>query len=133
MGRPTKWGNPFVIGEDGTREEVLERYKAWLGQRPELIKAAREELAGKDLVCWCAPQPCHADILVAVANPDRADDEESYAGLVRELRLPVDEDLRMHRERRTCPYCGAGFQTLELFREHVRRANRTGWCMGSRE
>lgn len=132
VGRPTKWGNPFVIGEHGTREEVIEKYQHWLGQRPELIRAARHELAGRHLVCWCAPEPCHADVLLAVANPHLAESPAAYEKLVRDLRLRYRDDLRTRRGFRTCPYCGAGFQTLELYRQHVRRANRTGWCMGSR-
>jgi hypothetical protein len=64
VGRPTKWGNPFVVGKDGTRAEVVEKYRDWLpmsGLDP-------TELRGKHLVCWCAPLACHADVLVALAN-----------------------------------------------------------------
>ena len=66
VGRPSKWGNPFHIGLDGDRQEVILRYRKYLGS--ELRKQAREELRGKDLVCWCAPLPCHADVLLEVAN-----------------------------------------------------------------
>ena len=65
VGRPSKWGNPFTIGRDGTREEVITKYLHWLpdsGLNP-------AELEGKNLVCWCAPLPCHADILLKLANP----------------------------------------------------------------
>ncbi|TIL97281.1 MAG: DUF4326 domain-containing protein, partial [Mesorhizobium sp.] len=58
IGRPSKWGNPFVIGRDGSREEVIEKYRAWLASQPELLDAL-DELGGRDLVCWCAPQGCH--------------------------------------------------------------------------
>ncbi len=63
IGRPSKWGNPFIIGKDGTREEVIERYRLYIITKPKLI-AALPELKGKDLVCWCAPLPCHGDILI---------------------------------------------------------------------
>lgn len=67
VGRPTKWGNPFVIGPDGTREEVIQKYREWLKAR--MVEGLDpSELRGKDLVCWCAPLPCHADILLEVAN-----------------------------------------------------------------
>jgi hypothetical protein len=66
IGRPSKWGNPFQIGPDGSREEVIEKYRAWIATRPALIAAARQELAGKDLVCWCAPQACHGHVLLAL-------------------------------------------------------------------
>lgn len=45
IGRPSKWGNPFIIGRDGTREEVVAKYEAWLTGRPELM-AALPELRG---------------------------------------------------------------------------------------
>lgn len=65
--RRTKWGNPFKIGRDGDRDEVVRRYRAWLVTRPELV-ASFGELRGRDLVCWCAPEACHADVLLELAN-----------------------------------------------------------------
>jgi hypothetical protein len=67
IGRPSKWGNPFVIGKHGTRAEVVARYRAYLLGNHELM-AALPELRGKDLVCWCAPCACHGDVLIAFAN-----------------------------------------------------------------
>jgi hypothetical protein len=63
IGRPSKWGNKFQIGLDGTREEVIEKYKKWFLTQPELI-AALVELKGKVLGCWCAPKLCHGDVLI---------------------------------------------------------------------
>lgn len=68
VGRPTIWGNPFEIGRDGTREEVIEKYRQYLVAHPYLIAKAREVLRGKVLACWCAPLPCHADVLAEYAN-----------------------------------------------------------------
>lgn len=67
VGRPSKWGNPFVIGRDGTREEVVEKYRRWIQTQPHLLQAL-PELTGADLVCWCAPLPCHADVLLELAR-----------------------------------------------------------------
>lgn len=67
VGRPSKWGNPFVIGRDGSRDFVIHRYEQRLLNTPELM-AALPELKGKDLICWCAPLPCHADVLLRYAN-----------------------------------------------------------------
>ena len=67
VGRPSKWGNAFVIGKDGSRDEVIAKYSAWLNDQPQLLLALWE-LEGKDLVCWCAPQACHADVLLRRAN-----------------------------------------------------------------
>lgn len=63
VGRPSKWGNPFLIARDGSREEVIEMYRLWLAQRPHLVAELRA-LQPSALVCWCAPLPCHADVLV---------------------------------------------------------------------
>ena len=67
VGRPSKWGNPFKIKQDGTREEVIAKYAYWIERQPQLMDDL-EELKGKDLVCWCTPLPCHADILLELAN-----------------------------------------------------------------
>ena len=61
--RRTKWGNPFVIGVHGSREEVIEKYRQYILSRPDLL-AALPELKSKRLGCWCAPLPCHGDVLL---------------------------------------------------------------------
>jgi len=68
VGRPTKWGNPFRIGRGGTREEVCTTYEGWINNQITAGFMSVEELRGKDLVCWCAPLPCHADVLLEIAN-----------------------------------------------------------------
>ena len=67
VGRPSKWGNPFVIGRHGDRDEVIRLYRERLVGSPAMMRAVRE-LAGRDLVCWCSPEACHADVLVEFAN-----------------------------------------------------------------
>jgi hypothetical protein len=61
--RRSIWGNPFVIGRDGTRSEVIEKYRQWIIGKPGLM-AQLGELKGKRLGCVCKPQTCHGDILV---------------------------------------------------------------------
>jgi hypothetical protein len=68
IGRPSKWGNPFILGKDGTREEVIRKYEEWLQTKPELIEAAKVELKGKRLGCYCHPRPCHGHVLARIAN-----------------------------------------------------------------
>jgi len=68
IGRPTKFGNPFIIGRDGTRDSVIKQYEVWLHSQPALMAAAKQELKGKSLVCWCAPHRCHGDVLLRIAN-----------------------------------------------------------------
>lgn len=67
IGRPSKWGNPFVVGKDGTRAEVIEKYRTWL-MRNQLLMSSLQELRGKVLGCWCKPLLCHGDILVELAD-----------------------------------------------------------------
>lgn len=67
IGRPSKWGNPFVIGADGSRDEVVAKYSAWVVTQPDLM-AALPELKDKVLACWCAPEACHGDVLAALVN-----------------------------------------------------------------
>lgn len=67
IGRPSKWGNPFVIAPSASRADVIAQYERWIVYQPELM-AALHELRGKILGCWCAPKPCHGDVLVRLAN-----------------------------------------------------------------
>ncbi len=70
IGRPGPWGNPFQIGVDGSRGDVIRKFREWImepGQKS-LRERARRELAGQVLGCWCAPQPCHGDVLAEIAN-----------------------------------------------------------------
>ncbi len=64
IGRPSKWGNPFEIGVDGTREECIAKYSNWVKKQ----QLPFEELRGKILGCWCAPKACHGDVLIKLAN-----------------------------------------------------------------
>ena len=69
--RATRWGNPFVIGRDGSRTEVIEKYRANLWRDTRAGRVGLDELAaleGKRLACWCAPKPCHGDVLAAAAR-----------------------------------------------------------------
>ena len=71
VGRPSKFGNPFTIGRDGSREEVIQKFEAWLfvadeNSSPPMLITIDDlrSLRGEDLVCWCAPEACHAQILM---------------------------------------------------------------------
>lgn len=67
IGRPSKWGNPFIIGKDGTRKEVVDKYRQWILTQPHLINSL-DELKNKILGCWCSPNECHRDVLIELAN-----------------------------------------------------------------
>tara|TARA_Y100000296_G_scaffold80431_1_gene105950 strand:- start:435 stop:716 length:282 start_codon:yes stop_codon:yes gene_type:complete len=65
VGRPSKFGNPYEIGRDGSREEVIQKYEAWLLTADNGLSIDDLlQLKGKDLVCWCAPLACHAEVLL---------------------------------------------------------------------
>lgn len=66
-GRGSIWGNPFVIGEHGNRDEVIQRFAEWLPTQPKLMDQVHE-LHGKTLGCFCAPQRCHGDVLAEFAE-----------------------------------------------------------------
>lgn len=101
IGRGTKWGNPFVIGKDGTREEVVEKYRRYFFENQELMQACFEELRGKDLVCFCTPKACHGDILLKEAN------EPSFLCKVCGSWLtPLEEKICGHCKM--CMNCGGG-------------------------
>ena len=56
---------------DATREQAVAMYRRFIEQRPSLAEAARAELASRDLMCWCPDnEPCHADVLLELANPE---------------------------------------------------------------
>lgn len=74
IGRPSKWGNPFshldtsaARFEAGSRDEAIDKYCHYLMGSSELL-ADLHELKGKTLGCWCAPKPCHGDVLAELAN-----------------------------------------------------------------
>lgn len=75
--RSTRWGNPFIIGDFNipNAAAAVDRYREWLdgrvvGPKPPSLADIRSALQGKNLACWCEPDGwCHADILLALANP----------------------------------------------------------------
>lgn len=81
--RSTPWGNPWVVGKDGSRAECVEKYRRLLGGLATLtqkvgyveqrgyvifVREHIKELHGKNLACWCPiGKPCHADVLLEAA------------------------------------------------------------------
>ena len=73
VGRPSVLGNPYVIGHDGARHDVVDQYRAWLREQYRhdgAVRRALRQLAMRyltdgalTLICWCAPQPCHAEVI----------------------------------------------------------------------
>lgn len=65
--KASPWGNPFRIGYDGDRRQVINLYAEWVHRQPELLSKL-QELKDKELVCWCFPQECHGDVLVDIVE-----------------------------------------------------------------
>ncbi len=63
IGRGSVFGNPFRIGKDGTREEVVAKYETYARSNPELLKAIKELPKDAVLGCYCKPLMCHGDII----------------------------------------------------------------------
>jgi hypothetical protein len=73
VGRPSPLGNPYALGRDGNREQVIARYRHWLWEQLQLPDSPQErelrrllaQARSGDLVllCWCAPLPCHAEVV----------------------------------------------------------------------
>lgn len=66
--RGTRYGNPFILGEDGDRDEVCDAYRLhYLPHKPSIAERAGD-LVGKVLICHCYPERCHAEYLVKLAR-----------------------------------------------------------------
>lgn len=74
VGRPTKWGNPHDLTDTPeSRQWCIDQFRRLIyqPQNAELLALAKTELRGKDLACWCPlDQPCHADVLLEIANSE---------------------------------------------------------------
>jgi len=68
--RPSIWSNPFKIGADGTREEVIQKFRERILNLPHLIKLAKERLKGRRLGCCCKPLLCHGDVWVEIVEEE---------------------------------------------------------------
>ena len=66
--RQSRWGNPFVLGRDGTRDMVCDLFRLYATWRLSIQPDWLEPLRGQDLACHCAPQRCHAETLIELAN-----------------------------------------------------------------
>lgn len=97
--RPSVWRNPYVVGVDGNKEQVLELFVERLRRFPALVRAARKHLYGKRLGCYCAPKACHCHIWALVVEgcePEHIDviDLIRVHGAVDRVTPPVIASLK---------------------------------------
>lgn len=91
VGRPGLFGNPFAVGDPITKEpfrsvfgdkvtdhgHAVDLFTTYAGVTSGYDLLVVRDLAGKDLACWCPlDQPCHADVLLAIANAPQPDLEQ---------------------------------------------------------
>jgi hypothetical protein len=98
IGRGSKWGNPFIIPKDGDRDEVILKYAEKLIEDTSLLGSIGE-LTGKYLVCYCAPEACHGDILIELANPIIEEQTDQWE-FKRYTPEPEDFDIRSNEWNR---------------------------------
>lgn len=73
------FGNVFVIGVDGNRKEVIEKFERWSRERGKVDMVYRSKvkgLYGKVLMCWCKPLDCHGDVLLKLSEEWNYEDLE---------------------------------------------------------
>lgn len=83
-------GNPFRIGPDGTRDQVIAKYRRWLWNEIRADRVDLKELAalhGKRLGCWCAPEPCHGEVLERAAPWALCEHARALAARVKAMKL----------------------------------------------
>jgi hypothetical protein len=75
IGRPTPWGNPWVLGRHGGRADVVALFRTWWYSEinaPMREAALREIPENAVLGCWCMPKACHGDVIAEFLNRERA-------------------------------------------------------------
>lgn len=66
--RTTCFGNPYRLRKGLHRDTSIYLFRSYVDTNPVLIRLIKTQLRGKDLVCWCSPKSCHADVLLEIAN-----------------------------------------------------------------
>jgi len=78
--RGTRWGNPFILGTDGDRNRVCDLFRAYAAWRLTIQPDWLAPLKDRDLACWCAPERCHAETLMELANQTHKASEAAGRG-----------------------------------------------------
>jgi len=102
IGRGTLWGNRYIIGRDGTREECIGKYKIgfkkMLAEDPVFVKMT-QELSGYNLVCSCKPQPCHGDVIKEYLDSVQSTSGNKCQRCGAEMQMAGIDVYK-------CPWCG---------------------------
>jgi len=66
IGRGSVFGNPYRIGKDGTRKDVIRKYEDWIKTQPKILKAIYNLPPDAILGCFCVPKACHGDVIIKI-------------------------------------------------------------------
>lgn len=125
IGRGSKWGNPFVIGTHGNRDQVCDKNLAKLEDDVRSGRITLQELAalhGQDLVCFCKPLRCHGDDLINKAK---------WA-----FEQLANQPSNQRRKMKQLTYAGIGSREtpeliLQLMTQIANDLAKSGWLLRS--
>ena len=89
------FANPYKVGKDGTRNEIIQKYKTYILEkieRKEITQDQLDTLRGKKLGCWCKPDTCHGDVLAEIldSNPANYEDYETAADGTPFMKMDIE-------------------------------------------
>ena len=91
VGRPTVWGNPF---SKGSKTQNIADFRRYAEKRHAKDPSWLAPLKGKDLVCWCAPNGCHGDVILEILENDWDAWAEANAPSDQVLDTPSDWEVQ---------------------------------------
>ena len=128
--RRSKWGNPFLIGPDGSRMDVVRKHREWLHQQPTLL-AALPELRGRTLACWCSPALCHGNTLLDLAALPDSQVVEPARRKLQAAAVAGPDDPRAELHALWDQLIRAGAFRAGIYASLVTWLNRQGYAVGS--
>jgi hypothetical protein len=100
IGRPSVYGNPFIIGQDGTRDDVMRKFKKYALKNERVLKAIAALPKHAILGCYCKPKACHGDVIVKLWKRLHANDNSvPYTELVTPPEpVPQSKDRKSRKQ-----------------------------------
>lgn len=90
--KESKYKNPFKVGKDGDLATVIKKFRKYVEEDEKLKKGIKEDLRGKVLACWCAPQKCHCDVLAEYANKEEKEERREEGDIEIQIELSTGEE-----------------------------------------
>jgi len=102
VGRPSAFGNPFQIGRDGDRHNVINKYREWFKekiQNDDRFFNVVNSLRGKNLVCWCSPKQCHAEVILEYLGESFIKVGEPFIGVEKDPKYVEISKMKLKQEK----------------------------------